>query len=88
MNHRQLGKFEIQRDLIENNPDSVAQIFMALKVVPVFAQGLFHQSAIEYIGISEQFRTLPLGEVVPEYELIIEIEDDGTITSVQAQELT
>ncbi len=77
MNSRQMGKFKIQEDIIRENPELVARAFALIHLVPIRAEMLFAERAIEFVAISDRFREVEQGVMCPEYE--IKITDDGNL---------
>lgn len=73
-----LGRFVItEKNLIENR--EAAQAVMA-QCIPVRAEQLWAANGIEYVAISEHFDEVPLGQVVPEYQVnLSQSEEDGPI---------
>lgn len=68
--HRKLGKFTISIDLIENDPGIVFTIMST--VIPVRAEYMFENNAIEYVGICHNFEVISLGEIAPRYKAYVE----------------
>ena len=71
MNSRQIGKFRISAQAIRYNPQDAAMILRLMDAVPVHAEMLFAEDAIEYEAISPLFAEVPPGQRPPEYTLII-----------------
>ena len=70
MKARRLGKFIINRELVEEYPKHVQQI-MGMCVI-YRAEYLMYREAIEYIAISDLFDVLPVGYEAPVYTWIID----------------
>lgn len=87
MNSNQLGKFSVDEHLIRSKPADVAQIFSLLNMVPVRAEAKFEIQKIEYTAISDKFDEVSLGEVIPEYILIIESDENWVPNGVRVQKL-
>ncbi len=87
MNNRNLGRVEISRELIEDEPERAAEVFKLLNFVPVRAECLFYNGTVEYIAISDRFETVPEGNLIPEYKLDISEDEDGKIASVKAEKV-
>ena len=62
---RNLGKFLISMELIEDNPKFVQKVMS--ECIPVRAEMRYDSHAIEYIAMSRFFDIVPQGQVVPEY---------------------
>lgn len=67
---RRLGKFTIPRDIIEDTPALAQEILST--VIVVRAEMLWDRDALEYIGISHSFESLPCGARAPWYDYIME----------------
>ena len=87
MNNRNLGRVNIPCEFIDNEPERVAEVFALLKFIPLRAEWLDYKKMIEYIAISDQFEHVPLGKLIPEYQLKISQDKDDKITSVTAEKL-
>jgi len=81
---KRIGKFEVSRQMVFEEPDNVAKVFTEIKCVPVRAECMFARDVIEYIAISEKFDKIGTGQVPPEYALTIHQDDKGNITGVDA----
>ncbi|MBW2024382.1 MAG: hypothetical protein JRH08_00655 [Deltaproteobacteria bacterium] len=68
---RKLGRFLVDRILIENRTDEVAAVFAELKFVPVDILYHFDLDKYEYIGISEFFEPVPKGFKAPLYDILV-----------------
>lgn len=84
MNDKQLGRIVIDSDFIHEEPDQVATIFAALKLVPVRAEDMWAQKHIAYVALSEQFDPVEKGAMIPEYDLSFDYDDNGQLTEVIA----
>lgn len=62
-----LGKFYIDKDLIENNFEEVQKIMS--KVVVVRAEMLYQSNSIEYMAISKDFDEVSEGKEIPTYKV-------------------
>jgi hypothetical protein len=87
MDDRNLGKFKISVSKIRRNPYEVFEIFKLLKMVVVEAYTEFATNTINYTGISERFEKVIEGEIVPEYQLNIEIDSTGHVCCVETVKL-
>ena len=83
MNNRQLGVLKISASMIETEPENVAKCFAKINFVPVRAEYLYVQNAIQYVGISDRFAVLKEGAMAPEYELRITKEGDDFTVDVK-----
>jgi len=76
MNNR-IGKFWISINLIHEHHDEVVEMFYKLKIVIVRSEVMYHKDSIEYVGISPEFREVPLNEVLPEYNLVVTVNTEN-----------
>lgn len=83
MTNRNIGKFTIDGFFLETKPETIAEVFALLKIVPVRCEFLHYMKKFEYIAISEKFKKIPEGMCVPEYELKIEMNKDGRVYLVE-----
>ena len=88
MNNRKLGRARISCDMIDREPNRVAEVFSLLKFVPVRAECLHYSDEIEYVAISERFATVPFGQIIPEYNLKITQDEDGRVNLVEVEQIT
>lgn len=79
--NRRIGKFSIPSMMIDKNPEMAMKIMG--KMVIVRAENMFAEPVIEYIALSPLFQKLPLGEMIPEYELVIQ---DGELLRVERKD--
>ena len=84
MNGRQIGRFEVSERIVRDNPDEVAAVLAFMRAVPVRAEFIFATQLIEYTAISESFRELEMGTMIPRYTLVVERDDELNITNVKA----
>lgn len=69
-----IAKFYVPRDFVIYNASHVADVLCYLRAVPVRVEMLFHRDSFEYTAISEHFREVADGEVVPEVTIFGEFE--------------
>lgn len=62
---RRIGKFQITREIIEQNPEAVQEVFKLC--IPVNIDYMFHTDSLEYTAISERFDEIEIGECAPYY---------------------
>lgn len=60
-----LGKFSIDREMLEDYPGLVQQILST--VIVVRAEYMFETGKLEYTGISHSFEALPYGQRASQY---------------------
>jgi hypothetical protein len=65
--NRRLGRFLIQKDLIDKRSGEILEMFSTLKILVVRAEALYAQDAIEYVGISPVFDEVESNLMVPTY---------------------
>jgi hypothetical protein len=73
---KRIGKFELEAEVIEDNPDAVQAVLGSCIVVT--AQMMIQKRAIEYYAICNQFSEVEQGMEPPTYDM--ELGDDGTVT--------
>jgi hypothetical protein len=83
MNSRNLGKFTISFQKIQDNPETIAEVFSILKIVPVRAEALFAFDTIQYTAIGERFSEVPRGQCAPFYLLQITQDKTGRVELVE-----
>jgi len=66
---RRLGKFNIPTSLISDKPLDVLKILST--VIILRAEHMFVFDAIDYMGISDNFDIVPVGEEIPWYRATI-----------------
>ena len=69
MVNQRVGKFNIDRYLIDNDPSSVRKIMG--QCIVIRAEHMFMNDAVEYIAISDHFDNRERGALIPEYNVII-----------------
>lgn len=77
------GRFSIDLDLINRNPDEMSAMFMMLAFVPFRAECMYMNNTIEYQGLSYLFDIVHGCQVTPEYTIEITKLENG-ITEVKA----
>jgi len=83
MKSNQLGKFKIAEELIRRNPDQIFEAFQIIRVVPVRAETLFAERAIEYVAICERFAEVLPDKVCPDYNIRITVDKFGHVELVE-----
>jgi len=79
MNNRKIGKFGVSKWFLDTEWEQVAEIFSQLKIVPVDVEYKHNRDGFIYTALCEQFEEVPLGETIPEYIIIVNRQEDGTI---------
>jgi len=87
MNNRNLGRFTIPMDMVEDHPEEVADIFRKLRIVPTRCELMQHSLKFEYYAIGEQFEEVKKGMMIPEYEILVTKDVDEKIKSVRAEKI-
>lgn len=72
MNKRRVGRFLINRDLIDNRSGEIVEMFHALKILVVRAEMRYESNSIEYVGISPSFEDIGQGFEAPLYFIAAE----------------
>lgn len=71
---RNLGKFVVDAEMIEDDPFSVRLILR--DVIVVRAEMMFMSDCVEYVGLHPDFEEVPLGREAPRYTARITRTDD------------
>lgn len=69
MKHRNLGKFFITPELIDEDPEMLARLLFS-QIVVVEAHFNYSMMAFEYTGVSKLFKEVPVGVVAPRYNIM------------------
>lgn len=69
MKPRRLGKFQIASHNIEDHPEMVRQIMS--QVIVVRCEQMYDTDSFSYTAISEHFDEVELGQMTPEYQVMI-----------------
>ena len=69
-----LGKFEIPREIILDDPETAIAITNGMLIYR--AEMMLHMDCIEYMAISPMFDEIDNGSIPPSYEIIIEKTDE------------
>jgi len=77
MLHRRLGFFEIGRDLILGDTEIIIKAFQELGVLPIRVEDRFERNTMKYMAICPEFEEIDLGQMCPNYKLIIDLDDEG-----------
>ena len=72
---KRYGKFSICTDFIVNDPEMVKKIFS--NIIIVRAECNYINKTIDYEGISDLFDEIDQGEMIPEYRIIFNKENDS-----------
>ena len=70
VDHHQIGKYRIDRELFYNHPEVVAEIQKGVLIVSAVWEDFGDE--ILYIGFSDYFAPQPKGNLAPQYDLDIE----------------
>ena len=73
------GIIKINQPVIEQNKEDLLEVFRKFIPVTIDINMLVCQSI--YWGYSPEFRELKEGEAIPEYEVLLTRNEDGSITS-------
>jgi len=65
LKNRHIGKFQIDRNTIDNNPSKALDILSGVLIVDARIEP--SADIIQYTGIYYQFRGVAFGEVAPDY---------------------
>ena len=72
---RRVGRFSVDRLLVETAPEVVRQL-MGMMIV-VRCEMDFAMDRLEYTALSPHFAEVPIGNMIPGYDIIIREADDG-----------
>lgn len=77
---RKYGRIKISTPFVEDHPDDVAKVFTKLEAVVLHCEHDFANGNFNYMLYSPLFNLVPLGEIVPLYEITVKVEyDEGKI---------
>lgn len=82
-----IGNFDMDARWVHDHPDEAARIFKELSFVPVRAEMHFCGFRIQYTGLSELFEIQPAGTPAPEYRLLINKNEDGSVSLKEVQKI-
>lgn len=73
--------------MFEYNWDDLTHVFR--EIIPVRAEHMLHTDQIEYVGYSNLFRPVEVGEKTPEYKVFVERTSgfDGPQVRVKVEEI-
>jgi len=69
MKRENIGIFYIDFKIIQDNPQLIADMFQAVKMIVVRAEMMFVNNTIEYMAICDQFALVAPGCSPPKYEV-------------------
>ena len=75
---RRYGRFSISHEMIRKESDELYCLFANMIIVKAEAQ--FATDNIEYVAISKLFGEMEENECIPEYRIIVNKHEDGTIS--------
>lgn len=79
------GRFSIPAKIMLTQPDT-AQVIMGQCLV-MRCEHMMHSDTLEYMALSERFRSLTTGEMMPLYTWTIRRNEKGVIDSIEAKEI-
>lgn len=71
---RRLGKFYVSRPLVDEAPEMVMHVMARCVIVECSVHYIGNR--FEYWAISPDFEEVPLGQIIPEYSVLIEEIDE------------
>lgn len=87
-NEHRAGRFRIYTEDVIAYTARIAEIFRVMKCVPVRAEALFVEAAVEYTALSDLFEPVGRGSIVPAYDIIVALDVGAAgaaeVLSVQA----
>lgn len=69
-----IGRFYIADHWVDEHPEGLANVFVAMHFVPLRVEYLYHSRKLECIGLSPNFREVSEPGETPNYELEIKNE--------------
>ncbi len=74
ISENRVGRFSIQRWLIDHRADELTVIFG--RVVIVRAEMMFDRDSVEYTAYSSDFEPMKKGHITPEYNVWVEVGEE------------
>ena len=69
MTYRQLGRFRVNLEYIQQHPEDVADMFSFIRFVPLDTTIHYDVYCIEYLGVCSLFTEVPEGSEAPLYDM-------------------
>lgn len=88
---KRLGKVSVTRDLLQDEPERVAEIFHFMKFAPFDIEYALRCDYYVYTGVCHLFEPLMEGVIIPEYVLSVHMnrsDGKGFIDGVNVKQLT
>lgn len=73
------GRFSVNTHIVEDHTEEFADILAEMQFVPMKVERHYSNYSFEYIGYSPMFAKIEPGMVCPDYELVLERDDDGNV---------
>ncbi len=75
---RRLGRFNVSRWLLREQPEQLKPLFAEMIVVE--AQMRWERDSVEYLAMSDRFEVVPEAVMAPLYEITFKRDEDGRVT--------
>jgi len=76
---RRLGRFNVSRALLREQPEQLKPLFAAMIVVE--AQMRWERDSVEYLAMSDCFELVPEAVMAPLYEITFHKDEEGRVTT-------
>ena len=73
------GRFTVTTHLIEDHPEEFSAILAQMQFIPMKVERLYSNYGFEYIGYSPMFEEIAEGMICPEYEMVLEKDENGDV---------
>ena len=83
---RRYGRFRLYETQTQGNMDELAEILAILKIVPIRTEYMHYDFGLKVDCYCSRFRELDDGERIPNYSIIVQTDEDGSIANVQVSE--
>ena len=87
MNTNKFGRVRVGINDIASMPTRVVDAFYMLKFIPIRIKESYFENVIEYIGISEYFKEIQEGSIVPEYVIEFTENKNGKIIDAKFKQI-
>lgn len=86
MNKNKRGLIVVDYRFLDERPDAVLKLFGEIGFLPIRVNHDMIADTVEYAGLSDTFRELAEGEVVPSYSMLCEAGENNEIVRVWVEE--
>jgi hypothetical protein len=81
-----IGCFDVSDHLVFNH-EKLAQVLAKLKFVPTSVKYQSAKGIFKYIGYSESFEYVSMGDFLPEYNIVVKDDEKGEVFEVFAKRI-